>query len=329
MVRYQTRDVKTVIELYQKHRSFRVVEKICGISKSTVHRYWTRFHSLCLSENRPFWKKERKPRSKRRQKYHNLDEEVASLFKDANRVTLFSLREVQQALKEVYEHTPSLPWIMKALKKNRISKRKFKKAKISTRTKEELNQMVSEFSIDINRIPDSSIISIDETSFCNRTVTDEGYFCVGREPDQSIVKRRESLSLLMAVQPNRVISYKLQKDAFNTTSFYSYLSDMFDILDKDKGESNGTKNSYTLIMDNVAFHKSKRIKELVESRGHQILFIPPYSPQCNPIEEVFSELKRKYKSTPVDNFKQKIHTSLNSIKLSNIEKYFKHMKNLK
>ena len=44
-------------------------------------------------------------------------------------------------------------------------------------------------------------------------------------------------------------------------------------------------------MDNVSFHKSKRIKELVESTSNKLLFIPPYSPDFNPIEEVFSEMK--------------------------------------
>ena len=44
-------------------------------------------------------------------------------------------------------------------------------------------------------------------------------------------------------------------------------------------------------MDNVSFHKSKRIIELVKSTNNKLLFIPPYSPDFNPIEEVFSEMK--------------------------------------
>lgn len=44
-------------------------------------------------------------------------------------------------------------------------------------------------------------------------------------------------------------------------------------------------------MDNVAFHKSKRILELVTKSRNTILFIPPYSPDFNPIEEVFSKMK--------------------------------------
>ena len=44
-------------------------------------------------------------------------------------------------------------------------------------------------------------------------------------------------------------------------------------------------------MDNVAFHKSHKIRDLIEGSGNHILFIPPYSPDFNPIEEVFSKLK--------------------------------------
>lgn len=46
-----------------------------------------------------------------------------------------------------------------------------------------------------------------------------------------------------------------------------------------------------VILDNVAFHKSPRAEELVKARGAWILFLPPYSPDLNPIEMAFSKLK--------------------------------------
>jgi len=131
----------------------------------------------------------------------------------------------------------------------------------------------------------------------------------------------------MAVQPGRIISHQLQKKAFNTDSFHSYLQETLDVLEN--ANQGREKMRYTLIMDNVAFHKSKRIQQLVETRGHRILFIPPYSPQCNPIEEVFSELKRFYRSTPINNFKEKIRKAIDRLNLENIDKYFRHTKNLK
>jgi hypothetical protein len=44
-------------------------------------------------------------------------------------------------------------------------------------------------------------------------------------------------------------------------------------------------------MDNLSSHKGGRVKELIESRGCELLFLPPYSPDLNPIEQAFSKVK--------------------------------------
>ena len=43
-------------------------------------------------------------------------------------------------------------------------------------------------------------------------------------------------------------------------------------------------------LDNLGAHKSERVRELIEGRGCQLLFLPPYSPDFNPIEEAFSKI---------------------------------------
>ncbi|WP_371254197.1 transposase [Orientia tsutsugamushi] len=45
-------------------------------------------------------------------------------------------------------------------------------------------------------------------------------------------------------------------------------------------------------MDNAAFHKSKKTKELIESVGCKVIFLPPYSPDLNPIEKFSANMKR-------------------------------------
>lgn len=47
-----------------------------------------------------------------------------------------------------------------------------------------------------------------------------------------------------------------------------------------------------VILDNVAFHKSEKAEALVRARGAWLLFLPPYSPDLNPIEMAFSKLKQ-------------------------------------
>ena len=46
-----------------------------------------------------------------------------------------------------------------------------------------------------------------------------------------------------------------------------------------------------MVMDNLSAHKGGRVRELVEERGCEVLFLPPYSPDLNPIEEAFAKLK--------------------------------------
>ena len=46
-----------------------------------------------------------------------------------------------------------------------------------------------------------------------------------------------------------------------------------------------------VMMDNLGAHRGERVRELVEARGCELLFLPPYSPDFSPIEEAFSKIK--------------------------------------
>ena len=46
-----------------------------------------------------------------------------------------------------------------------------------------------------------------------------------------------------------------------------------------------------VIMDNLSSHKSPRTRQLIEAAGARLLFLPPYSPDFNPIENAFAKLK--------------------------------------
>ena len=47
----------------------------------------------------------------------------------------------------------------------------------------------------------------------------------------------------------------------------------------------------TVVMDNLSAHKGERVKEIIEGRGCELLYLPPYSPDFNPIEQAFSKVK--------------------------------------
>ena len=44
-------------------------------------------------------------------------------------------------------------------------------------------------------------------------------------------------------------------------------------------------------MDNLSAHKGERVRELIEAKDCKLLYLPPYSPDYNPIEEAFSKIK--------------------------------------
>lgn len=50
------------------------------------------------------------------------------------------------------------------------------------------------------------------------------------------------------------------------------------------------KPNQVIIMDNASFHKSTRVKELIEKVGCKIIYLPPYSPDLNPIEHVCGQI---------------------------------------
>ena len=46
-----------------------------------------------------------------------------------------------------------------------------------------------------------------------------------------------------------------------------------------------------VILDNLASHKVKEVREAIEATGATLLYLPPYSPDLNPIEQAFAKLK--------------------------------------
>jgi transposase len=77
------------------------------------------------------------------------------------------------------------------------------------------------------------------------------------------------------------------------------------------------KNTFAIQMDNVAYHKTNKVKELLRQHNITALFQPPYSPDLNPIEHSWFYLKqgiRKLCYIP-KTFDQKldIYFNLNSI----------------
>lgn len=52
------------------------------------------------------------------------------------------------------------------------------------------------------------------------------------------------------------------------------------------------KPSLVVVMDNASFHKSPQVKTAIENAGCRLIYLPPYSPDLNPIEKFWGNMKR-------------------------------------
>ena len=69
-----------------------------------------------------------------------------------------------------------------------------------------------------------------------------------------------------------------------------------------------------VVMDNLGSHKSDKVRQLIRAAGARLLFLPPYSPDLNPIEQVFAKLKtllRKAEERTVEAVWKRIGSLLN------------------
>jgi len=82
-----------------------------------------------------------------------------------------------------------------------------------------------------------------------------------------------------------------------------------------------------VLLDNIPFHKNKRIKEAIEATGAKIRFLPPYSPDFSPIENMWSKIKsilRKYAPRTLGDFKKAIKKAFLSISSTDLLGWFRH-----
>ena len=79
------------------------------------------------------------------------------------------------------------------------------------------------------------------------------------------------------------------------------------------------------ILDNLGSHKGKAVRRAIRASGARLLFLPPYSPDLNPIEQVFAKLKhlmRKAKERTVDATWKRTGSLLATFKSSECKNYF-------
>jgi transposase len=82
-----------------------------------------------------------------------------------------------------------------------------------------------------------------------------------------------------------------------------------------------------VIMDNLSSHKGVKVRELMASAGARVLYLPPYSPDLNPIELAFSKLKQLLRSAAhrsVDALWRDVQRMLDEITASDAMGFYRH-----
>ena len=84
---------------------------------------------------------------------------------------------------------------------------------------------------------------------------------------------------------------------------------------------------HVVILDNLSAHKVRGVRQLIEDRGAQVLYLPPYSPDLNPIEQAWSELKQRLrgvKARVLQQLEPALADALSAITAQNAQAFFRH-----
>lgn len=106
-----------------------------------------------------------------------------------------------------------------------------------------------------------------------------------------------------------------------TEHFLNYISNVMDVLDKNN------MKCHHLVMDNAPIHTPEAVRKFIESRGYKCLYLPPYSPFLNPIEEFWSKVKGGVRKTPLradDRLTDRICDSVKKVTRSDCQGYIRH-----
>lgn len=128
------------------------------------------------------------------------------------------------------------------------------------------------------------VISIDETCFYLDAKPSRGYCPKGMRIGVPLTRyRKAKVTLILAVGVYGVQHWKLLHGSADSKTFASFVS----LIPK-------LPHQVHLLMDNVSFHKSTCVMDVLRERNMNALFNAPYTPEWNPVEYIFSKVKRSF-----------------------------------
>lgn len=163
-----------------------------------------------------------------------------------------------------------------------------------------------------------NIISIDETSIDSHIENNYGWSKSGKKITITKTHPRIRYTLISAIEYGKVIHSKIIKGSANGEIFLSFMKGLIRKISPNK--------KYGIILDNARIHHYGKFKTYMNNKPLlDIIYNVPYSPESNPIEKVFNDVKKYLRNVNITNKNicEKINESLSEIKSSNIKSYFK------
>ena len=160
---------------------------------------------------------------------------------------------------------------------------------------------------------------MDETSVNIAFTRLYGYAKVGKRLNEGVLDVRfERESVLSAMKVNGETCPIVFSGTLNKEKFAEYIKNNL---------KNFLKKDEILLLDNSSVHRSKLVMQTFEECGIQVFFLPPYSPDFNPIELLWTHLKsylKKVKARTHELLKNAVFTHLNSLKSAFAQHWFSH-----
>jgi len=282
------KEMQTIVKNFYNNNeySIREVAKIFNISKSTIQR-WITSDNLSKKVKNDYKDK--------------IDKIINDTVIDNPFITI---KDIKNNLENKLNIKISLTGVFIHVKRNGFS---FKK--VSKRMYRNLNEIkikVKEFRKIIKKIKLSDIVCLDESGIKENMCEDYGWSKKGKKIIKYTKSHPKKYSVMMTINKEKIISSKIYDKNINSEIFYNYMKD--DLLPI-------IKNKY-ILMDNIPFHKSEKIGELVKGTTNKLLFIPPYCPDFNPIENVFHILKQKIRKNVENINSESIKNTIDNITTS-------------
>lgn len=137
---------------------------------------------------------------------------------------------------------------------------------------------------EIKEISSSKLVYIDESGIDVTEVKDRGWGKRGKPLyGKKSGKYYQRTNIICGYVDRKPIAPMVFNGSCDTELFKNWV-EHFLIRELESGQ--------VVIMDNAAFHKSDKTRELIESVGCKVIFLPPYSPDLNPIEKFWANMKR-------------------------------------